>query len=165
MTQLDISQSRNATRHSVALVGFIVACYVAAATGAFFPPDDWYRSLHRPSFAPPNWLFGPVWTVLYLMMAISAWLVWKKSGFSAARTALTAFGIQLLLNGMWTALFFGLHSPGLAFAEILALWAAIAATMAMFLRHSRIAALLLAPYLAWVTFAAALNYSFWSLNS
>lgn len=147
-----------------ALAGSFVLCFTVAASGAFFPPDEWFRGLVRPSFAPPDWLFGPVWTVLYSMMAISAWLVWKASGFAKARTALIVFGIQLLLNATWSGLFFGRHRPDLAFAEIIILWIAIVTTIKMFRPHSKTAAYMLLPYLAWVSFASVLNFGFWSLN-
>ena len=146
------------------LAGAFLLCFTVAASGAFFPPDEWFRTLVRPSFAPPNWLFGPVWTLLYSMMAISAWLVWRASGFAKARTALTVFAVQLVLNATWSGLFFGLHNMGLAFAEIILLWIAIATTIAAFRTHSKLAAYMLLPYLAWVSFASVLNYGFWSLN-
>ncbi len=121
-------------------------------------------SLNKPIYAPPNWVFGPVWTLLYLMMAVAGWLVWKSSVGTAKRRELTIFGIQLLLNAVWSALFFGLHRPDLALIEICTLWLAILATVLTFKRHSSTAAALLVPYLVWVSFAAILNYGFWSLN-
>lgn len=146
-----------------ALIGFVVLCFAAAGIGGFFPPDDWYASLNRPSYAPPNWVFGPVWTILYLMMAIAGWLVWKSTTAGKA-LALTMFGVQLLLNSAWSAIFFGWHQPGWALLEICILWLAIATTILLFKRHSTSAAMLLLPYLAWVSFASVLNYGFWSLN-
>ncbi len=155
----------NRTAQNIAvLAGAFLLCFTVAASGAFFPPDEWFRTLVRPSFAPPNWLFGPVWTLLYSMMAISAWLVWRASGFAKARTALAVFAVQLVLNATWSGLFFGLHNMGLAFAEIILLWIAIATTIAAFRTHSKLAAYMLLPYLAWVSFASVLNYGFWSLN-
>ncbi len=152
------------TPQYLVLVGFVVACFGAAAIGGFFPPDDWYASLNPPCFAPPNWVFGPVWTVLYFMMAVSGWLVWKSNDKPGKRAALSLFGTQLTLNSIWSALFFGLHRPDLALIEIVILWASILATILLFRRHSATAALLLIPYLAWVSFASVLNYGFWSLN-
>jgi benzodiazapine receptor len=146
------------------LAFFVALCFSVAATGAFFPPDDWYASLARPTYAPPNWVFGPVWTVLYLMMAISGWLVWKSPKSTSKRQAMLAFGGQLLLNAAWSAIFFGLHEPGWSLVEICFLWLAILTTIALFRRHSTAAAVLLMPYLAWVSFATVLNYGFWSLN-
>jgi translocator protein len=151
-------------RQIPALVFFIVFCFAVAATGAFFPPDEWYASLNRPTYAPPNWVFGPVWTLLYLMIAMSGWLVWKSEATVSKRAALTAFGAQLILNAAWSAIFFGLHDPGWALVEICFLWLAILCTIVLFRTHSKIASMLLMPYLAWVSFAAMLNYGFWSLN-
>jgi tryptophan-rich sensory protein len=127
--------------------------------------QDWYPSLTKPSFNPPSWVFGPVWTLLYIMMGVAAYLVWGKGWESeAVRWALGLFALQLILNGLWSILFFGLRSPGLAFGEILLLWVAIAATLVLFWRVTVPAGLLLIPYLAWVTFAAVLNGSIWILN-
>jgi translocator protein len=147
------------------LAGWLAACFAAAAFGGFFMPGDWYASLRKPSWNPPGWIFGPVWTALYSMMAVSAWLVWKRGGFIAQRRPLGFFIIQLILNAAWTPLFFGLHKPGWAFAEIVLLWLAIAATMLSFRREHRLAGWLLAPYLAWVTFAAVLNFTLWRMNA
>jgi benzodiazapine receptor len=149
----------------VVLAGWLVLCFSAAALGAFFRPDEWYAALKKPSWNPPGWVFGPVWTLLYTLMAVSAWLVWKRGGFAAQRLALRLFLIQLMLNAAWSPLFFGLHSPGVAFAEIILLWLAILATLAAFRPISRPATLLLVPYLAWVSFAAVLNFALWRLNS
>jgi tryptophan-rich sensory protein len=127
--------------------------------------SGWYAEIAKPSWTPPGWLFGPVWTVLYVMMAAAAWLVWRTAGWPAARPALILFGVQLLLNAAWTPIFFGLHRPGLAFAEILALWAAIGATLVAFWRVFPAAALLLVPYWLWVSFASVLNCAIWRLNA
>ena len=127
--------------------------------------EGWYAALTKPSWTPPGWLFGPVWTVLYLGMAVAAWLVWRQKGLSAARGALTLFGVQLGLNVAWSWLFFGLRNPGLGFVDILSLWVAIAATLVAFWWRSVLAGLLFVPYLAWVTFAAVLNYSIWQSNA
>jgi len=132
--------------------------------GAVFMPGEWYASLKKPAWNPPGWVFGPVWTALYAMMAVAAWLVWRRGGFSTHRKPLVIFLVQLVLNAGWTPLFFGLHSPGLAFAEIVLLWLAIAATIVVFRPVSRTAMLLLVPYLAWVSFATALNFALWRLN-
>ena len=148
-----------------ALAGWIVLCFAAASLGALFMPGEWYASLRKPSWNPPDWVFGPVWMALYTMMAVAAWLVWKRGGFAAQRRSLGLFILQLALNAAWTPLFFGMHALGLAFAEIVLLWATIVATLAAFWPVSRTAAWLLAPYLAWVSFAAALNFALWRLNS
>ena len=127
--------------------------------------QDWYPSLVKPSFTPPSWVFGPVWTLLYLMMGTAAFLVWQKGWESeAVKTALALFAIQLILNGLWSVLFFGMRWPGLAFAEILLLWISIGGTVAFFWRVAPVAGLLLLPYEAWVTFAVVLNGAIWLLN-
>lgn len=146
------------------LGGWLLACFAAAALGGFFMPGEWYASLKKPTWNPPGWIFGPVWTTLYIMMSVSAWLVWKRGGFAAQLGPLALFLAQLALNALWTPLFFGLRQPGLAFAEILLLWLAITVTIVVFHRVSPAAAWLLAPYLAWVSFAAVLNFTLWRLN-
>lgn len=125
---------------------------------------DWYPRLRKPSWNPPAWLFAPVWTLLYLSMAVAAWLVWRRDGFSGAPWALGLFVFQLTLNTIWSFIFFALRRPGLAAIEIVLLWAAIVATLAAFSSVDRTAAILLAPYLAWVSFAAVLNFTIWRLN-
>lgn len=152
-------------RRVLALIGWLLLCFAAAAFGGLFMPGDWYAGLKKPSWNPPGWVFGPVWTTLYVMMAVAAWLVWKHGGFAVQRRPLMLFLVQLVLNAAWTPLFFGMHQPGLAFAEIVLLWLAIVATFAAFRSVTRTAAWLLAPYLAWVGFAAALNFTLWRLNS
>ena len=121
------------------------------------------RSLElvKPSWTPPDWVFGPVWSVLYLSMAVAAWLVWRQGN---AFTPMTLFATQLALNAPWSWLFFGLHSPGAAFIDIVLLWAAIAATTIAFWHRLLVAGLLFVPYLAWVSFAAVLNFGIWRLN-
>jgi tryptophan-rich sensory protein len=125
---------------------------------------DWYPTLAKPSFNPPDWLFGPVWTVLYLLMGVAAWLVWRRADEARVGTPLLLFAAQLLLNGLWSVLFFGLRSPGVAAVEILVLWLLIGLTIRAFRRVSVPAAVLLTPYWAWVTFAAALNLAIWMMN-
>jgi tryptophan-rich sensory protein len=146
------------------LLGFVVTCFVAAMTGAFFRPGDWHERLKKPSWRPPNRLFAPVWTVLYVMIAVSGWLVWREAGFASAALPLSVYALQLLLNAAWTPLFFGLHRPDLAFVDIVLVWLSIVATIVLFFPIHLGAALLLVPYLAWVTFAAALNFAIWRLN-
>jgi len=141
-----------------------VACFAVAGAGAWLTSRglvDWYPALRKPPFNPPDYVFGPVWTALYAMMAVAAWLVWRKAGTGYP---LGLFALQLALNLAWTALFFGLRLPGLAFAEILVLWASIAATVVSFWRVSVPAGALLVPYLLWVGFAAVLNLAIWRLN-
>jgi translocator protein len=153
------------SRQTLGLIGWLAIVFAAAWVGGRVTDPAWYQALQQPPWAPPAWLFGPVWTVLYLMMGTAAWLVWRRGGFAAAAAALTLFLVQLALNAAWSWLFFGLHRPGLAFAEIVLLWMLIAATIVAFRRIHRTAAWLLAPYLLWVTYAAALNFSLWRLNS
>ena len=156
-----------ALRQALGLMGIVVVCFVVAGVGGAVTNGslgDWYPALKKPAWTPPDWVFGPVWTVLYLMMAVAAWLVWKTSGWPRARVAIGLFAAQLALNLAWSWLFFGLRSPGLAAVEVLVLWLAIAATAAAFLRHSRLAAALLLPYLAWTTYAAALNWVIFWIN-
>lgn len=149
------------------LAGFLAACFVVAGVGGWLTSlgvPEWYTTLRKPVWNPPSWLFGPVWTTLYAMMAVAAWLVWKDAGFDGATTALTLFVIQLLLNMAWSGIFFGLRSPGWALVEILVLWIAILATTALFFRHSAWAGALMMPYLLWVGFATALNAAIVRLN-
>jgi translocator protein len=152
-------------RQILALGGWMLLCFAAAAFGGLFMPGEWYASLKKPAWNPPGWVFGPVWTALYTMMAVAVWLVWKRGGWAAQRPRLTLFLVQLALNAAWTPLFFGLKKPGWAFAEIVLLWLAIGATLLAFRPVSRVAAGLLAPYLAWVSFAAVLNFTLWRLNA
>ncbi|MGY1455738.1 TspO/MBR family protein [Streptomyces sp. SS8] len=159
------SRRRTATRGRASwpsLVLFTALAYAAAAVGALAAADSGrvYQSLDRPAWAPPPWLFGPVWTVLYALIALSAWLVWRARG-PRARAALGLWGVQLLLNAAWTPLFFGARRYGLAFADICLLLAAAGATAVAFHRVRPVAAYLLAPYLLWTAFAAALNLSIW----
>ena len=150
----------------IGLAVFLVVCFAAAGIGgAVTTPKigTWYASLAKPSWNPPNWVFGPVWTTLYICMAVAAWLVWRKD--AAAWLPLTLFGVQLVLNVLWSCIFFGLEMPGLAFAEVLLLWAVIAATMVAFWQRSTVAGILFVPYLAWVSFASVLNFTIRRLNS
>lgn len=147
------------------LGGWMVLCFLAASLGALFMPGAWYAALQKPSWNPPGWVFGPVWSVLYTLMAIAAWLVWKQGGFAAQGKPLSVFLFQLALNAAWSPIFFGLQRPDLAFAVILLLWLAIVATGWTFRPVSRPAAWLLVPYLAWVSFATVLNGTLWWLNA
>jgi translocator protein len=146
------------------LAGFVGLCLAVGGIGGFATSQsvvDWYPTLNKPSWTPPGWLFGPVWTLLYVMMGVAAWLVWKARD---SGVALGIFAVQLALNMMWSLLFFGLKSPGAGLVCIVLLWAAIAATIVAFRRKSGVAALLLLPYLAWVSFATALNTAIVTLN-
>jgi len=126
---------------------------------------NWYPTLTKPSFNPPAWVFGPAWTLLYIMMGVAAFLVWRKGlEVDGVKIAVTVFVIQLALNGLWSILFFGMQAPGLALAEIIVLWIAIGATVVLFWRVVPAAGALLLPYWGWVSFATVLNASLWWLN-
>lgn len=160
-------QKDSRQRQFVGLAGWLFLVFAAAATGAVASTDagSFYAQLVRPQWAPPAWLFGPVWSVLYLFMAIAAWLVWRTHGFQNTRAAFVLFVTQLAANALWTWLFFAWRQGGLAFVEILVLWILIVLTFISFWRlRVRAAAILLMPYLAWVTFAVVLNFSIWQLN-
>ncbi len=146
------------------LLGWITACFTAAAIGAYFEPGQWYESLNKPAWTPPNWVFPIVWPILYFMMAVSAWIIWKDHGFRQAREELRWFGIQLVLNGAWSWLFFGEHLIGTALGEILLLWVAILFTVMLFWEKSQTAGWLLLPYLVWVSYASVLNYTIFQIN-
>ena len=149
------------------LCGFGVASFAAAAIGGTATSRavrDWYPTLTKPAWNPPAWLFGPVWTVLYIAMAVAAWLVWRRAGWTGARWAVTLFMMQLTLNAAWSIIFFGLRNPGAAFAEVVVLWAAILGTLVLFWQVSVPAGILFIPYLAWVSFATVLNFAIWRLN-
>lgn len=147
------------------LVVWLLVCFVAPALGSAAGPGEWYAQLNKPSWNPPGWLFGPVWTVLYVMMAVAAWMIWRRGGWRVQQLPLGLFLAQLALNALWTPLFFGLHRPDLALMDIVALWFGIVVTIVVFARVHRVAAALLAPYLAWVSFATFLNFTLWRLNS
>ena len=148
------------------LVGWLVLSFAASAVGAVasIQAESFYAQLAQPVWAPPPWVFGPVWTVLYALMGIAAWLVWRSGGFRANRQALVLFLLQLAFNAVWSWLFFAWHLGVLSLADILVLWILIVATLVSFWRVRPLAGALLIPYLLWVSFAAALNYSLWQLN-
>lgn len=155
-----------AQRPLLGLIGWVVVSFAASAVGAAASVQarSFYGGLEQPAWAPPPWVFGPVWTVLYGLMAIAAWLVWRAGGFRAQRVALLFFLAQLALNALWSWLFFAWRLGALAFADILLLWLFIVATLVAFWRVRPLAGALLAPYLLWVSFAAALNHALWQLN-
>jgi len=148
----------------VGLIFWLAVTFSAAWIGSRFQPGEWYAGLVKPALTPPAWIFGPVWTLLYAMMAIAAWLVWRRYGWVNAIGPLGLFLGQLALNALWSYLFFGLQRPGLALLGIIALCLAILATLLAFWRSRPAAGLLLLPYLLWVSFAAYLNVQFWHLN-
>lgn len=162
----DQSHRPSATTQAVALLVALGITFAAAAVGAAASVNagSFYSQLVRPDWAPPGWLFGPVWTVLYALMAVAAWLVWRAVGFARARIPLLLFAIQLAANALWSWLFFAWRLGAMAFAEVVVLWVLVAATLVAFWRIRRVAALLLAPYLAWVGFAAVLTFAVWRRN-
>lgn len=150
------------------LIVSLIICQLAGFVGSLFTTPSiqtWYASLEKPSFTPPNWVFSPVWISLYVVMGISLFLVWQKSfHYPGVSNAMFWFGIQLFLNMLWSALFFGLKSPFFAFIGIIFLWVAIFLTLVKSFKVSRLASVLLVPYICWVSFAAVLNFSIWNLN-
>lgn len=160
-------KSFGAVRQAVGLIAWLVATFTAAGLGGYATGTsvgDWYQHIAKPAWTPPDWVFGPVWTTLYALMASAAWLVWRRGGFRVAGRALALFIVQLVLNAVWSVLFFGVQRPDLAAVEVAALWLAILATIMAFWRHSRPAAILLVPYLLWVSYASALNIAIAYLN-
>jgi len=153
-------------RQGLGLFLWLLVTFAAAAVGSLGSAESpaFYRELVLPAWAPPAWIFGPVWTFLYLLMGVAAWLVWRERGLRGARTALTLYIVQLIANVLWTWLFFAWRQGALAFAEILVLWLLIIATMVSFRRVRPLAGALLLPYFAWVTFASVLNNVIWRLN-
>ena len=154
------------SRQVVGFIAWLGASYVTSAIGAIASIDagSFYAEVVRPDWAPPGWLFGPVWLTLYTLMGIAAWLVWRRAGFGAVRVALTLFLVQLVVNALWSWLFFAWRLGLPALVDILVLLALIIAMLAAFWRQSRVAGALIIPYLLWVGFAAVLNYSVWQLN-
>ncbi|WP_431282008.1 TspO/MBR family protein [Humitalea sp. 24SJ18S-53] len=148
----------------LALLGFFATAFIVASSGAVFRPGPWYEALRKPEWCPPNWLFAPAWSLLYILIAISGWLVWRKVGFAAAAPAFVLYGVQFALNAGWSGIFFGLRRMDIALFELVLLWMSIAATIVAFSAHHAGAAWMLAPYLAWVTFAGVLNYAMVRLN-
>ena len=146
---------------ALALAGFALASVATASSGAIFRPGEWYEQIAKPRWRPPNWLFGPAWLVLFVLITASTWFVWREAGFGLA---LGVYAVQLVLNAAWSALFFGLRRPDLAFFNLIALWLSIAAMIALYAPIDATAAWMLAPYLAWVAFAGVLNYTIWQMN-
>jgi translocator protein len=147
-------------------LGWIVLCFGASAIGALASMEakSFYVEIVRPSWSPPGWIFGPVWTTLYFMMAVSAWLVWHSGGFHTDRLALSLFLVQLVLNAIWSWLFFAWRLGAFSFADIVLLWVFIVLTLVFFWRSNPLAGILLIPYLLWVSFAAFLNFTIWQMN-
>jgi tryptophan-rich sensory protein len=153
------------TRQVIGLAVFLALTFSAAGIGSIATTPNiatWYAGLAKPSWNPPNWIFGPIWTLLYISMAVAAWRVWRQG--ELWRWSLALFAVQLVLNAAWSWLFFGLHLPGVAFIEIVAMLAAILATTIAFWPRSMAAGILMLPYLGWVAFASVLNFTIWRLN-
>ncbi len=160
-----MNNSKRTNTNYLALIGWLALTFSATLTAIFVNTGGWYEQLAKPVWNPPDWIFGPVWTVLYIMMAVAAWLVWQRGGWKQQRLPLTLYLVQWALNALWTPLFFGLQRPGLAFVEILVLLVAIIATLVAFWRVRLTAAILLIPYALWAAFAAALNFTIWRMNA
>ena len=154
-------------RSGLIFLAFLLATFATAALGGLATAPgvrDWYPSLNKPTWTPSPWLFGPVWTFLYLSIAVAGFMAWQKAGFIGAKWTMLLFTMQLILNSAWSWVFFGLRQPGWGFVEIVVLWASILATTIALFRISRTAGMLFVPYLGWVTFAAALNWAIWRMN-
>lgn len=152
-------------RSVLGLVGWLALSFAAGWIGSRYMPGAWYASLAKPAWNPPDAIFAPMWTALYVLMAVAAWLVWRRAGFAGAGTALALFVIQLVLNALWSYLFFGLNRPDIAFLEIVILWLAILLVLVLFWREDWRAGALMIPYLVWVGFASCLNFALWRLNA
>lgn len=164
---MSVVRDRRRVVEILGLAAALALCFAVSSLGGLITAQSvgtWYQDLAKPPFNPPDWLFAPVWTTLYLLMAVAAWRVWRRAGWRDGRTALIAFAAQLALNLGWSAAFFGLRMPGSAFVVVLVLLAAIAVTARLFWTVDRLAGILLAPLLAWVGFATALNAAIWRLN-
>lgn len=148
------------------LISILLALSVGFIGSFFTTPSisSWYAFINKPSFSPPNWLFAPAWTLLYILMGISAFLIWKKRDNLKTKQALIFYSIQLILNALWSIIFFGMHNLGLAFLEIIILWMFILITLIKFYKINKTAGLLFVPYLLWVSFASILNFAVWMLN-
>lgn len=146
------------------LAFWVVLTFSVATLASQFEPGDWYSKIAKPTWTPPGWLFGPVWSILYLSMSVAAWLVWRHRSTAKASLPLALYLLQLLLNGLWSWLFFGRQWIDLALIDLMILVTLVAITVVMFLRVSKTAGLMLLPYLLWISFAAALNYQIWRMN-
>ena len=163
----EIKKQRPVPAQAVGLVVSLMICFAAGGIGGLATTqglDAWYETLDKPTWNPPNWVFAPVWTTLYGLMGTAVWLVWRGGVWNEVKSAVVLFTVQLVLNGLWSILFFGLQNPGGALIEIVALWLAIFATTILFFRRSMVAGGLMMPYLVWVSFASFLNFTIWNLN-
>jgi benzodiazapine receptor len=160
----DESMRRRGWQSLSGLLVSLILVAAVAAIGGRSAPSAWYQEIVKPTWTPPSWLFGPVWTVLYILMAVASWQVWRERVARRSAVALTAYILQLVLNALWSWIFFGLHRIGLALADLVVLWLLVAVTCILFWRVRRAAGAALLPYLAWVSFAGVLNYAIWVLN-
>lgn len=146
------------------MLAWLLLSYAVAWFGSQFEPGEWYRELDQAPWTPPGWAFGVAWSILYTMMATAAWMVWRRGGFRANLPALGVYGLQMVFNGLWSWLFFGLHQPGWALADLVLLLLALSATVPLFWRRSRLAGWLLIPYYLWILYALSLNGWIWAYN-
>ena len=152
------------SEYILSLMIWVALCLAVGFIAGRFSPGEWYASLNKPGWTPPGWVFPVVWTILYVMMGLSAWIICQEVGLRAAALPLSFFLLQLVFNGLWTYLFFGLQRPGLAFVEITLLWVLILVTLILFWINRPLAGALLLPYLIWVGFASGLNFAIWRMN-
>ena len=164
MTRTMVLRRRRRRNEWLALASFLLLCFAAAAFTSRFPPGTWYQLIEKPPWTPPVILLGSVSALLYALMAVAAWLVWRERTHLLRLPALALFGVQLLINASWSLVFFGRHEIGWALLVLVALWLALAATVALFFRVSSLAGSLLVPYLAWISFALAVILEIWRLN-
>jgi len=164
ITANQIEERLQMVKSLIGLIFWLGVSLAAGWVGSRFSPGEWYAALAKPSWNPPSFVFAPVWSTLYVLMGLAAWLVWRRTGFFGAGVALGLFLFQLFLNALWSYLFFGLHRPDFAFIDIVALWLVILVNTFEFWRVSTPAGLLMLPYLAWVSFASVLNLQLWRLN-
>lgn len=157
-------QKDNPLCNILVLVFWLVLSAIVAWVGATFQSGEWYLQLNKPSWTPPGWLFGPVWTYLYITMAVAVWLVWKRGGWSRNSFALSLYVVQLVFNGLWSWIFFGEHLIGIALIDIILLLITIVTVMILFWKRNRIAGLLFVPYVLWGAFASVLNFRIWQIN-
>lgn len=164
---VELQKRRSLPQQIVGLLISLLVCFAAGGIGGLATTqglETWYDTLNKPEWNPPNWIFAPVWTTLYCLMGIAVWWVWRAAAWQQVRKTIILFAVQLVLNSVWSLIFFGLQNPGAALIEIVVLWIAIAATTTRFFRHSAVAGGLMSPYLLWVSFALFLNFTIWNLN-
>jgi tryptophan-rich sensory protein len=156
--------SRDKTKDLLGLAFWLILTFGVAYLSSQFEPGEWYRTISKPSWTPPGWIFGPVWSLLYLSMGVSAWLVWRKRTGEAVRLPLSIYLVQLIVNGLWSWFFFGRQMIGVALLDLVILVLVVSINLVLFMRIDRRAGVLLIPYLIWICFAAALNFQIWRLN-